>query len=499
MKAKDLFRIANLSIKSHKKQTANIVRGMSFAVVVLVSVLFLLFSFYIGTISKLNELNVISSVRLSYGEEASGLTIDIDDYDTVNSLSGIENSAVYNTYSLTVSYQKVTGVFQYEKVDLKPTLSFEDKVYPISGDDTVYLEFYDFDKTTAVISDAEREYLLKSDKGNAVLVGEEFTDKSKCVMISSELLEGFGIDYEYVIGKTVSFSVMLKDDGEAAEGSQAITIFGDYTVIGVFNAELYNSPSRSNHAPLFWFNETDLIENPYLSQQDDEGEAVYQKSPSELSEKSVTGGYVFIPFGYNCSEAFSSGFNQILQFGSFQSLYNGVADILGCAQDGNENYLFTNCTTQTFQDFYDNYPFLQLVCVIILVFGAVILVTALLNTYNTMRYSIDNRKQYLKMLNAIGMTPGEIKTLYFCEIVLIILRCLIITAVLSFAECVALKFWFGSGLSSFTAELPIALTLNLIYYLPAFLIAAFALFALSLGIFSLCVIKKENFTLSSQT
>jgi len=508
MKTTDFFRIANLSIRSHKKQTRNIVKGISFAAVLFVPVLFLLFSFYVGTISDINELNVISSIRLSYEEEAAGIALGLNDYDSINSLSGIENSTVYNAYPLTVSYRKVAGVFQYENVDLKPTISLEGKDYRINGADTVYLEFYDFDKTDAVISEAEEEYLQKSNKGDAVLAGEALTDKNKYIMISSALLDEFDIDYEYVTGKTLSFSVMLGSDGAnssatdnntaTSDEAQTITIFEGYTVIGVFNAKLYDSPSRSGHAPLFWFNKTDLIENPYLPQQNTDGETVYVESPSELSAKSKREGFVFIPFGYNCPGTILAGFNQILQFDSFQSLYNDIAEILSFAQEGNENYLFTNCTTQTFQDFYDSYPFLQLVCVIILAFGIVILVTALLNTYNTMRYSLYNRKQYLKMLNAIGMMPSEIKALYLCEILIIILRCLIITAISSLVECIALNFWFKNGLSSFTADLPIALTLNLIYYIPSFLLTALVVVILSIGIFCLCLAKKENFIIQSQ-
>lgn len=497
MKNSDFLRIARLSLKSHNKQTNNIVSGLFLAAALLVPALFILFSFYAGTLAKVDSLKVISSLRLSYKEEAAGTSLSSNDFEKVTSLSGIENSAVYNVYSLNTSYRKVMGVFEYETVDLTPAVAFDGEEYILSGHDTVNLELYDFGRTSSVISEAEKTYLKLNGGEKALLAGEEPTGENGCVTVSSELLDRLNIPYDSVVGKTISFSTELYGgenayyyDGAEITADGRVTLFGGYTVTGVFNAELYSSPSRKGEAPLFFLNESDLTANTLLPKSDGD-KYIYGENPLSASEKSVSAGFIYLPYGYNGLTA-PSGFKQILQFDGFKSLYDNIDTVLSLSGEGDENYLFVNCTGEAFQRFYDDCPFLLTTSIVILIFSAVILITALLNTYNTMQYSLYNRKDYLKMLCALGMREGDIKKLYLCETLLTVFRSLSVTAIFSFAECGAVYIIFNDILSDFTANLPIALTIDFIYYLPSFFIAAFAVLIFSLGISFLCL-KNKNF------
>ena len=72
MRFRDYLRLGKISIKNRRKSTRNTVRGVSFALVMLVPIVFFTLSFYVGMTSEVNAVKTLSSFKVRAFEERRG-------------------------------------------------------------------------------------------------------------------------------------------------------------------------------------------------------------------------------------------------------------------------------------------------------------------------------------------------------------------------------------------------------------------------------------------
>lgn len=508
MKNYDFIRLGKISLKNNKKQTANTVRGLVFGSTLLITLLFVLAAFYGGIVSEINKEKTISSFILKYQiKDKDSIDINKEINERILSNKTIKESIIYNRIYLTY-YSRESNI-------LYPTITIDEIDYPFeyhyrdnlkkTSDD---MHFFDLANSSTIITKEEELFLSSNNYGKAVLAGTLFTDVTEEVIIASHVLDFFKIDYQDAIGKTISYATYLSNWSSVYDidhnevnpslGGEELTIISDYTIKGVFNSNLYLSPSRgedSTICPSLWLKKEAIYHNDivlYFGENQVEG-FIYQKNPLEVFHDAIIQRKVAIPFGFNYMRGendlrYISEYNQIIQFHNFDNAlnYNKVLN--------NYNNKYPNLAidhNSNFSNYLQFYPFVMLISITFLIFGGVVFYATILNLYNTMRYSFEKRKYYLSMCKAMGMTNNDMIKLYLFEILLIIFKAAIWIISLTLSLCLLITLLINNVLIDKMGEMIISYNFSFIYYPVTLIISILVIFTMAISI-SFFITKSQN-------
>ncbi len=243
-----IWKIARIYHKKNHKKFIRVSISLSLAFAILICICYFSTSFSLSYNKKMNSEKTLLSCQIR--------TSNDDDLNKLNSLIEKDNNIVD-----TVSY-KNSFVSYYQKKEYEswhaPTIVY----YPIIEiDGIVYdysleckslnkeyeqIQFYNDD--SKMILDVENSYAKKHNK-QFVFLDEQV--KHNYVFINSDFCDFFNIDYNLVIGKTISYKCYVSK-------TDTIPLIDNYTIKGVFNSEIYDISTRYTTAdskPLFWLNE----------------------------------------------------------------------------------------------------------------------------------------------------------------------------------------------------------------------------------------------------
>ena len=529
MKYKDYKRLAKISLKARKKTTRSTVRGISFGLILLMPLLFIVIAFHLDLNKEVNRDASIRVFNLGYVKDIS----KDDDYiqfikeeysDQVYDIKGIENVIKYNQYIFSNRNNEWDNDLQtyVNKSPFKVTIGNKEFTldYHLKnqtetmGENEVGIQVIDTNVEESIFMKAD--YQLTDNK--PLFAGSEFSNSSaKEIMLSSSILNHYNLTKEDVIDKNITITYELSYPQKATTSKTSIaytslelysgipiTILKDYKVVGIFDSKIYNSQVRldtqknyyqemSNYETYFWltrdslFNATNQNYLPELvSITKDEGEYLhteigyyYNETPINLSKNARNNDKVFIPLGMGAYQESKGNniiplYNTLIAFETYSDANNAVSVINSIFEQGatgiDDPYISEDYAQNTFNNYRMFYNAFTYACIVLAIFGGVIFFATLLNLYNTIHYSVQSRKNYLGMIRAIGMRGIDVIKMYFIEIFQIFKRSYIWSAIFGGGICFGISFLFKMIMESDAAKvITINLSLNPIYIAVAFL------------------------------
>ena len=526
MKRKDYKRLAKISLKARKKTTRSTVRGISFGLILLMPLLFIVIAFHLDLNKEVNKDPSIRVFNIDYSNEDvkegySITTMKEEKLDKISEIKGVENIIKYNQYTFTNSMTQWDESIN----NMKKLSPFE----VVIGDKTFSLD-YDLGTTEDYRSDEVGITVIDKDYGNSIFLkadysvsnsplyaGKEFSSNSaKEIMISSNILKYYNLTVEDVLNKNITINYVLQSSYDTTtslteanntsiqpfEGIP-VSILKDYKIIGVFDSSIYKTEVRMNtqksymskedkYETYFWITTDSVLgvnDSSYIPEiirievETEDGYSYqrtlyyYKDTPVNLSKSAKANGLAFIPLGMGVRNGDNGdsiiSFKTLVEFESYGAANNAVSVVNGLYEEGATGTEDQSVTTSYMQDTFMNYRMFYNVftyaCIVLAIFGGVIFFATLLNLYNTIHYSVQSRRNYLGMIRAIGMKGKEVTKMYFVEVFQIFKRSYIWTAIFGGGICYGITLLFKMIMESDAAAiLTINLSLNPIYILVAF-------------------------------
>lgn len=530
MKYKDYKRLSKISLKARKKTTRSTVRGISFGLILLMPLLFIVIAFHLDLNKEVNKDPSIRVFNIAYTNEEIKSEYNIDyvkeeNFGKIEEIKGIENIIKYNQYTFNNSYN-VSNPLTGQQERVSPfSITIENKTFTLN-DDLGSAEDYRQNEVGMLVIDTDvgDGIFLKADynltNNQPLFAGSEFSSNSaKEIMISSLILEKYNLTAENVVNKTITITYSLQYPNDATTSKTddsanstlysyqeiPITILKDYKIVGVYDSRIYTSSARidsqkaylskeDKYQTLFWVTKDSMIDvngKNYLPEfikiekEEDSGYTYvrnmyyYGDNPVNLAKNARNNEKVFIPLGMGASEGLNGGddcrqtFKTLVEFKAYSDANNAVSIVDNIYKQGVTNSEDLSVTTSYMQDTFMNYRMFYNVftyaCIILAIFGGVVFFATLLNLYNTIHYSVQSRRNYLGMIRAIGMKGKEVTKMYFIEISQTFKRAYIWTAIFGGGICFGISMLFKMIMESDVgAVLTINLSLNPIYILVAF-------------------------------
>lgn len=525
MKFKEYIRLSKLSLAARKKTTRSTVRGISFGLILLMPLLFLVMAFYLDLNATVNKDSSIRTFSLCVANNKSNS--NLSDYihssycDEITQLDGTTNYIKYKSFNIKNS-QDTWSVDHYIH---NPTMTLNvdgqdyllNKKVEVENDQTYVSNYYYQIGINAIDVANTKDLFTQSDKeltnNQPLVAGTTFSDNSyKEIMVSSELLEDYNIKQENILNKKITLIDEIRRDNAtdsttsnsstALDGYNGLptNIMYQYKVVGIFNKDLYKSEIRelttrtdssSDVKNYFWISFDSLydefgatllpniidIETVYDEYISHSYPYYYEKTPVEISALAKTTGLAYIPLGFGAQQLTGNNhnvnYNLLIEYNNYD-VASKASKIIQSRMESSTSYEATpdvslNFVTSTFANYQLFYNIFLYVCIGLGIFGGIIFFATLLNLYNTIHYSVQSRKNFLGMSRAIGMTSGEVIKMYFIEVFEIFKRSYLWTALFGGLCCGGIWLAFKLVMNSQYAELlSFKLSLNPIYILVSF-------------------------------
>ncbi|MGM9969330.1 MAG: FtsX-like permease family protein [Anaeroplasma sp.] len=510
MKRKDYFYLAKISLNSEKNKKNNIIYSLSFSMILLISFVFLILAFYVGSLDKMNSIQSISSIDIKLTDlnkeqsilnEITGISDEISyEYYPIltKTFKSDDNSILktYNTIYIGDLEIDITYPIVPKKIDINSRTITNNLFYGSNPNSVDNFKFFDLNKS--IIFDCEADY-MKENKYDYCILGEVIKNDNE-IMLSSRDLEILGLNASDVIGKSISYKTVLQDSTYAIDNNgdffsednnnsldgKEVYIFKDYIIVGIFNSDIYNVPSReisikqSENGLEFWLSKNALYDNgsrivPEYRYKliNDENKKVYfyETSPLEYSNDIIANGKVFLPYGLNLgtdSPFFEDSLHEIVLFKNFSYAYDGYKTVINIIDAYNNSGI--TITNSILYSYIDIYPFIVGVTISFDFIGGLILFITILNLLNTFKYSITSKKRFIGIEKALGLDGKKISYIYYCEMLLILLKSAIFSLIISFMLCFAIQLYFEYSTSTMYDSISNIIGLSLNYYPIAFLL-----------------------------
>lgn len=535
MKYKDILKIAMLRLKN--KNSKRTIFIMAFGLVMLIPVLWLIFSFYFNFYGAIQDNQSVDMTFMidsdfeqgieirggelsnEFYENRKGNQIDYELYEDIKTNNTVE------WFSFAISY--------YRDMAENTNISIGDNNF--YAKDRIDCKFILGDK---VMLDSMQNYIYASTGHNAIY-GQGFSENKREVLVSELWLKEYGLTKEDAIGKVISlninyegfdfynnFDVIFDDDtifenihksaydkNYQIEGFVGnISIFTNYTIVGVVAEEYYSINDFTANDSDFWFKKSALI--------DDNGNSVYPKlciqevyqndklTPVVVAtypstdyatySQQVTEQGCFFPFlqgnihrNYRTNVnpyPIKSAFVQYESFREAKSVYKKLENILGenigISQYGNATLNFYRLVLQDRQ--------ISIACGIMGLVGGITLITIVANYGSAVCFNARKRKDFLQMMYRMGITQKEKKRLVWTEIIGLYVLASVIAFVISLFIAIIIKLVVDRILKEFISVT--IFKISLIYIIPAFLVLflGVGLIVLLISLMSNKIIKEDN-------
>lgn len=389
MKYKDYKRLAKISLKARKKTTRSTVRGISFGLILLMPLLFIVIAFHIDLNKEVDKDASIRVFDISYVNEISnnngnGVYSVLDKYsEQVYQIKGVENIIKYNQYTLNNEKEAQNQNGNYYLAS-PFSVAIDDKQFSLNyymneldneadgykKENEVGIKIIDTSVGRSVFIKADSEVIGNK---NPLMYGREFSNNSsKEIMVSSNFISHYNLNAVEIINKTITITYELKNgydsvtsSKDSISGSDSLNAYSnvpvvlvkDFKIVGVFNSDIYKSSVRSSaqrdyyqenkiYETYFWLT-TDSLYNSmghsYLPEsiqvEEDNGDGYvwyrssyyYSDNPLNLSNNAKNNGNIFIPLGMGAKQKndndSTSLYRTMVEFESYGDANNAVEKI----------------------------------------------------------------------------------------------------------------------------------------------------------------------------
>jgi hypothetical protein len=246
MQDRVVFKIAQMYYKKSWKKYIGTTVFLSLAFIILICIVFLSVSFDFGYKNKMNEDKTLLScqTRTDNDELESKLKDIITKDSNINeSISFKESYINYYSYKEYPSWQAPSVVCY-------PIIELDGIVYDYKEECESLNQTRDeicfYDTNSKLVLDREYEYAKKNSKD--LIVGGNNQIGNNMLYISSKFCDFYNLNYESIIGKSISYKCYIDKDS-------TINVIDNYIILGVFKDDIYDIPTRymqSEDTPLFW-------------------------------------------------------------------------------------------------------------------------------------------------------------------------------------------------------------------------------------------------------
>lgn len=449
MRKKDYFVLAKEKNKYQKRQSRNTIIGIIISLCISIVCLFTLISFEYGIKSSANSEKDVATVELNYSDTTNcAINHSKKEYISKNNL--IEDIVDYKVYS--VNFYTITRSLRDQSY-IYPVISLDNEVMERDNKYIIGDSILSYEDTSTIILDSEYSYLKKNNE-EALLAGSLFSDDNQEIMVSDLFVKQLGFsDYNEIIGKRISYQYKLAAPGysnrvqtEYEYELEELLLFQNYKIVGVFNTNIYNCPSRwssfffSNYVdslwcPMFWVKDSSIKSAGCTVEYSHQVYYYeYTANPVETFKTIAEDGYIALPFGFN-----TLGFNdiredskQIIQCKNVQDVYKFINEVDKYLDynTGNAYYFYYSLDA-----YFTFYPFFFYSVIIFAFFSIFLSILSFLNIYRIMEYSISSNMYLFAMERAMGATIKDIKGVYFAELLINYLKSVIISIGISGVLC----------------------------------------------------------------
>ncbi len=514
MRARDIWQLAQLRGRSRagRRTSATIAIGL----VLLIPVVWILLAFY-GEIyvdeekkpgNRIFSYYTLPDEVYTYGEEAARIWEDKEQRGDFLSESELkEYSGQEQIFSPIIDYNRAKE------------LSFT-----IDGDE--YADNLSSGTALSLKAVGDRQYLSAMDDymqgDDGVIIGEGFSDDTAEIYISELLLDEFGLDRS-VLGKTASLSLtfngekysenynvpdndtvydnphLLTSQGESLTLTGKVTIFENFKIAGIINREYYGIRGITDKDAAIWIKYDSFVmpggevNIPEFSVQD-----IYDA----YGRKKTAFVFTYPSADYvNYSQTVAAAGRAFFFTPGTTNLINGDTYFNG------NNYPVAMTYVQ-YRDFYTARRMMEkaeavfgdrsfhiypstlkaaandmrttdIICLVLGIVGGISLVTCIVNYSGAAAFSLRKRKNFLDMMEKMGITEKDRRKLILFETLAILLRALIAAAVVTVILVLIAWLVFATALPSAKEYASC-----LVYALPAYLLCALALTLVMLLIFA---------------
>ena len=507
MRARDIWQLALLRARSRAGRRTAVT--MAIGLVLLIPVVGLLLGIYAQVYSPAAEKKsdrifsyyTIPDDLYVYGEMGA----DVMTGGAIRESEAREFSGDTGITSLVVNYNSfVKGLLSF-KVD--------GKEYGGSVDYTVPLTMR-----------AEEEYLPIIDEcvQGEVIIGDGFSRNTAEIYLAEPLLEALGLDAG-VLGRRASLSFnfdgafdaaniadndtvydnphIMTEKGEEYALTGEVRIFTDFEIVGIISNEYYGLNNVTAKDAYIWIKRDSFVmpggevnipkysvQQVYTSNGDKKTRYVFTYPSSDYVNYSLEcarqGRALFFTAGtenfFYPADSDLNGLSSFPQTVTFVQ-YDDFASALGMQKMYDDKFGEHNLHvySQSLYNTAETISVVNMICAALGTLGIISLVTCIVNYSGAAAFNLRKRKNFLDMMEKMGITAKDRRKLILFETLAIVCRALAVSAIITAAAAVAVVLIFAVLLSWAMEYL-----IWLVYLLPAYLICAAALTLIMLLIFA---------------
>lgn len=492
---KNLYLLACKYLKNNLKTTLISIIPMILSLVFSIVALFILFSFKIGMINNIKEDNIYSSLSVSYDDEEGYMNYkykeSIEDNDDL--IGKIESLNIYYGFLDNV---KIVDNVRIEEL-IYPILKIEDVNYDITVDrHNNIIQFYNLSSSKCYLED-EVKYMKNNNYGDLLLAGDYIDNDNRGIMVSSRLLDSLNINYNDIIGKKISYLVSIPihygvfyDDSPYGHEGEYINIFKDFVVVGVFNDNVYNCPTRAlGKDSIFWINNKYLDEHNYYDFVEQKG-AYFHNDPILEAKRIADEGLVFSG-DYLLSKP-NKRTNVLYQYKDFESTYEAYHNIYRYILESSARD-YSIYKTKLLDDYLQLYSTFNLIIVSFTTISIIIFVATLINMILIIDFQKRKKKYFLNMLRSLGYSKKEVIKIFNYQVNIQYIISALISFVLSFIISLVGTIIWNNKMKQTNFSDGLDYNINLLYFIPAiFIIVIIMYFIVKIIIFIYNLLSKND-------
>ena len=403
MLGSSVWKIARIYHKKNHKKFIRISISLSLAFMILICISYFSMSFYLSYNKKMNSEKTLLScmVRTTSDEDLNILNSIIDkDNNIVDNITF--KSSYLNYYS-----EKEYPSWHAPTIVYYPIIEIDGNVYDYSQECKSTnkladeLQFYNND--SKMILDVETSYAKKYNKQFA-FVDEQIKDNY--VFINSDFCDFFNIDYNSIIGKTITYKCYVSKN-------DTISLIDNYSIKGVFNSEIYDIPTRTTDdmsKPLFWLNGTS---------------------------------YKFL------SDSVDMETNNInlLSFNDFSGFKSSIKKYMNFEESNKADRLLDMCDLSRYYIKID--PVLSIFRYALFGVSIFVFFISILNLFHMILYIEETQIRFLDMCQAIGLEKKERRLYTLIQNIMILAPPVIISIVVSFVLSLIISLKINKNITLF--------------------------------------------------
>lgn len=486
MKSKDIARIAFLRL--HNKNSKRTIIALAFGMIMIVPVVWLLFSFYYDFQSKIGGQQINNIIML---ESNVTDTFDMRTSSAVNILasSGYQlTTSQFNEIKndTAITWQKILfnriNATRVSHDDMKCDFRLGERLLR-SRDDTntgFEIKFYEGDKGKTHPSEFD-DYLL-ANSGHKVIFGDSFSGERE-IIVSEIFLDNVGLTKDEALGQDLSLTIQYNnvaydyynfvlDDDAIFENDHIyndaskkniirnvngdINIFSEYRIVGVISREYYEINDLTKQDSHIWVQESALytkdgkstmpkvsvqnIHNGYGHSFQDRPILTYDDTDYVSASRRITDSGAFYPFLIGNTWSNMEYYNQYLPVRSSWITYPSYKDTLASYKTINK---FTKINSNGFQNknhlaysrefisLSNMNESINIAMVVLSIIGGITLFVVVVNYANIMSFNARKRANYMKMMYCMGISNTDKKRMMWYEILLLLFISAIIALIVS--------------------------------------------------------------------